>query len=697
MNNNGCIIPEIDEQNIGVQQENATFLVIGDEAYTSEIIEEYNRNAAAKTEEFNINATNKTNDFNTNYDNKLEAFNSNAATKTEDFDSHVTAQTTNFNDNAETATTNFNRNAAQQTDEFNRNAMSYSQGIEENKKNIASTSNELYHLKTDILETGESSGNNIHLEDSAWAELQEIKVDGVLSQETTNGYQLFDVSKVTTIHNGTIENEIVTSNALNGDGQGVTYNFPSITLTANTTYYIFADIRIKSGTGSVNGINNGVVGWEKVSFSSLSNNYNTFISKYTPTENENIYAVYLGFNNANNLIINIQNVMITTDRNATYEKYTGNQPSPSPDYPQEIKTITGNLKLTSCGKNLFDKSTSTANNYLNSSDGSLLSSSSSSTSDFIDINENTQYTISGYGTASYYKVVAYYNSSKIFISSIMITNTYDSHSFTTPSNAKYIRFHYTTSNENQVMLNEGTTALPYEPYQGSSLNITIPSNEFGAKLDDTYKDTLRTEYFPEEGQYHLMLDKKVGKYVFTGNENIVLFSSANDIKQYYYILNTCLSITNQQLDNIYVMSNYFKGVAWQNSWTKNNTVTIGLNKRLFIYSKEFTSIDELKNFLSTHNTEVYYALETPYTLDLGVIDMPLTYDEITNIFTDSDLLPTINVKYYRNFTATIQNLQVNNDTLKNELSNIESRLTALENANKNVADSNPTEESEVTE
>ena len=68
-----------------------------------------------------------------------------------------------------------------------------------------------------------------------------------------------------------------------------------------------------------------MVGWEKVSFPSLSNNYNTFISKYTPTENENIYAVYLGFSNANDLIINVQNVMITTDRNATYEKYTGNQ------------------------------------------------------------------------------------------------------------------------------------------------------------------------------------------------------------------------------------------------------------------------------------------------------------------------------------------------------------------------------------
>jgi len=75
------------------------------------------------------------------------------------------------------------------------------------------------------------------------------------------------------------------------------------------------------------------------------------------------------------------------------------------------------------GINKFNKSTSTANKYLSSSDGSLLNSSSSSTSDFIDINENTQYTISGYGTSSYYKVVAYYNSEKAFISANSTTNS----------------------------------------------------------------------------------------------------------------------------------------------------------------------------------------------------------------------------------------------------------------------------------
>ena len=72
--------------------------------------------------------------------------------------------------------------------------------------------------------------------------------------------------------------------------------------------------------------------------------------------------------------------------------------------------------------------------------------------------------------------------------------------------------------------------------------------------------------------------------------------------------------------------------------------------------------------------------------------MPITYNEITNIFTNSDLMPTINAKYYRNFKSTIQNLQVNEKALKQELVDINNRLSALESANVSV-----TSESEVVE
>ena len=166
MNNNGCIIPEIDEQNIGVQQENATFLVIGDEAYTSEIIEEYNRNAAAKTEEFNTNATNKTNDFNTNYGNKIKAFNSNAVTKTEDFDSHVTAQTNTFNSMATSLISNYNENAKNKTEEFNHNAGTFinnisvngiPQTIVNNSVDIRIESNTIYGIERNIANNSATS------------------------------------------------------------------------------------------------------------------------------------------------------------------------------------------------------------------------------------------------------------------------------------------------------------------------------------------------------------------------------------------------------------------------------------------------------------------------------------------------------------------------------------------------------------
>ena len=117
------------EKSISINQECASFVVIGDEAYTSEIIEEYNRNAEAKTEIFNTNAEGKTlsyNDnaankmeaFDNNYDNKVDTFNSNANTQIEEFNAHALIQTNNFNDNASSAIDDYNLNAEQKINEF---------------------------------------------------------------------------------------------------------------------------------------------------------------------------------------------------------------------------------------------------------------------------------------------------------------------------------------------------------------------------------------------------------------------------------------------------------------------------------------------------------------------------------------------------------------------------------------------------
>ena len=753
MNNNGCIIPEIDEQNIGVQQENATFLVIGDEAYTSEIIEEYNRNAAAKTEEFNTNATNKTNDFNTNYDNKLEAFNSNAVTKTEDFDSHVTAQTTNFNNNAETATVNFNKNAAQQTDEFNKNAMSYSQSIEENKKNIASTSNELYHLKTDILETGESSGNNIHLEDSAWAEMQEIKVDGVCEQVTTTGANLYDYQNIS--NPSQEENGWITLSADNSSGSNykyVNYFTRPMNLKPDTQYNVFVEIKNVSGTFSSLVISSDDVNtsiqqfvnpsW-KATFSSLKSGY--IVNKILTSKSDFSDVIiglrtFLAFDAGNSgsvtFRISVIEDITITPANFVYQPFTNGQPSPSPDYPQEIKTITDSLKITSCGKNVFSVNipTTTRNGITVSQDdnGIHVQGTSTNISNFLFptkiLNRLAGKTITltcADLTNSNIQNISFKSPATNTVYCAIDQNV-TSRTYTLPVKIAddtvfsiYILKDMTINVTLKIQVEIGNKTA-YEPYVESLIEANLPEGEFIGYINATNYDALSTKYNSNAGAYQLVLNKCIAKITIDGTKGSFSMPSAgrfnidNIINDYlktsqsYGITTKCdnyisfsQTLSNSDFDNLTSGYNYGIGLG---GGTANN---------IRIKNVNFSNVEDFKNNLRQHPITLYYILnvESRQTIDLGTIDMPLTYDEITNIFTDSSLLPTINVKYYRNFIATIQNLQVNNDTLKNELSNIESRLTALEsantniesrlttleNANKNVADSNPTEESEVTE
>ena len=188
------------------------------------------------------------------------------------------------------------------------------------------------------------------------------------------------------------------------------------------------------------------------------------------------------------------------------------------------------------------------------------------------------------------------------------------------------------------------------------------------------------------------LYKNIGKVVLDGSENITLNSNNSyGIANFLWIHNLNsyddygqgirFKSTNFKSQNSFIANEKNEGCLWQ-----KNTAYFRINQ------EKANDVATFKQWLSEHNVEIYYALATPYKIDLGIVDMPLSYDEITNIFTDSDLMPQINAKYYRNFITTIQNLQVIEKALKQELVDINTRLSALENATTNVAS-----ESEVVE
>lgn len=717
---NGCIIPENEEKCISPQQENAVFLVMGDEAYTDEMIDEYNRNAEAKTEEFNTNATNKLNAFNDNATAKTNAFNENATTQTDTYNSNAATKLSEYNDNAiakeqsynsnaDTKTQAFNQNAAQKTYEFNQNALAYQEGIEKNAEEIDEVSNRVYRIENNLYDSGTAEGYFINIEDSSYSEFQNITVDGVGEQVTTTGKNLLPNNITSQIINGVTVTK-------NDDG--------SITLNGTATSYFtlkFTDdpIILQPGTYMQSFHPSGSATPTSGIFISSKDSDSNQIFEYSITntisKTLDVETTIVNYNVAVNVGTVIENItlypMLELGSAATsYEPYTGGQPSPSPDYPQPIEVIEEDFNITSCGKNLFDYNKflddigdsltieGTNNNFTYTSNNSIPSVSGTFKFNF---KEKTSYSFSGRissSSANGAMKVIYTDETSLYIYSKWDGTSLSQEFFKTTDGTKTIKQIELSSYGNgtvfelsDFMISQDLTEQPYEPYQGTTTTITLPEGQFAAKISDTIKDQFRIAYNESDGNYHLYLDKNISKDVFKGDadENWIMVASQNND----FYATACFSISKNDVKyNGSAISNYFNyAYLWDNDvegiWIgESNDIYIRINKEIA------STVENFKTWLQSHNTTVYYQLAALQTIDIGKVQMLLTYYPATNVFTDCPLLPTIEVAYYRDFKTTIETMQediASNtsriETLEEQLqsqaitiSNLENRITALE-------------------
>lgn len=85
-----------------------------------------------------------------------------------------------------------------------------------------------------------------------------------------------------------------------------------------------------------------------VAYSTIGN-----ISRTITIESGETYIAYGARANTGSYTATISNLQLEAGSTATsYEPFTGGQPSPSPDYPQEIQTVTGEQNVTVTGKNI---------------------------------------------------------------------------------------------------------------------------------------------------------------------------------------------------------------------------------------------------------------------------------------------------------------------------------------------------------
>lgn len=199
------------------------------------------------------------------------------------------------------------------------------QQIEQNKTDIASLKTETSSLKEDIstkiTKFYASNQGETHITDSDNGKIMDMMVYGKSEQFTTTGKNLFP----------TITEKNLTLSNKEGTGTRYVYVFKMeqpFVITANKSPK--ANLYIATFDWNTKIYSNNFL------IRNVSNTINNTVKKGAGT-----YCVFAANDDLESAIsMNNAEIQIEKGSEATaYEPYTGGQPSPSPDYPQEIKSV----------------------------------------------------------------------------------------------------------------------------------------------------------------------------------------------------------------------------------------------------------------------------------------------------------------------------------------------------------------------
>ena len=214
--------------------------------------------------------------------------------------------------------------------------------IANNKEDIGSLKEDLEEVKDKkITKFYASNQGETHLADSDNGKIMDMMLYGRSEQENTTGANLIDVDSM--LNDCFIKNEDETYSILKTEDGRFSKAFP-VNIKAGTVVRFDADIIEYNGTYR----NKLQITFDgKVMVAGESKVLDVDVAKCSIyQDNSNSIGTYTKFKNA---ILSIGDIQIP------YEPYTGGKPSPSPDYPQEIKSVgdSGSVAVKVMGKNLL--------------------------------------------------------------------------------------------------------------------------------------------------------------------------------------------------------------------------------------------------------------------------------------------------------------------------------------------------------
>lgn len=310
----------------------------------------------------------------------------------------------------------------------------------------------------------------------------------------------------------------------------------------------------------------------------------------------------------------------------SYEQYTGGIPAPNPDFPMPIHYVTGNNTITINGKNVFNKNSNIIDNKYIGADGTIQNEALNwYQEDYIRVLSSTNYIMSSNSNNT--MRIALYDENKNFISRVYSTGSVQ---VTTTATTKYIRLSgYNNKNDN-IMLEIGSTASTYEPYQFQNVLIPLGNIEYckiGNFADRLFKNVVDDVDYSDTlilGAWYIK--KNIGKVTLNGTETWGLFNSSSSRTAFRYLIDDIEGYTSgSATPNL--MLNRFRPASYNATWTSgmaSRLTNSDSQKALILIYEPNVTVDDFKAWLSTHNTIVDYVLATPiYTQITGNLETAL--------------------------------------------------------------------------
>ena len=617
------------------------------------------------------------NGFDTNAEEKTNTFNSNVETKTTEFNNNSNAKTEEFNNNSTEKINNFNSNAEEKIADYNEHVETLTSRITD----LEEETNDLFNA----LDTEKASGTELYIEDAKPCRIMNTEIGGMYKQETTAGANLLDTSDML-FNNGTLEQNGLTAKintdgsiVINGtatantyfkksiknileDGNYYFYNFNNVTQ-SNSTYYMLIQGNKSTGYGSTDYYN--ARGYQ-------TDNFIKDIITYDRTFD--CTFVFINGFVANNLILYPE---ISKTKQTVFESYTGGNPSPNPDYPQEIMQVE-EVKTYVTGKNCYNISNFTANTTIGSFRGH-----------WIYLKPNTKYTIStNMVTNPDGSLSPIIGEPKLSVAYIVVTtntetNTLDSSTngvaisnaksrtvLTGGTGALFVGYRAgqnsiptMVTKGGYIQIEEGTVATEYEPYQNQTVAIDLKGNKLCA-VSDTIKDKLLID---RNG--NVALQKNVIKIDISNLNNNSWRLESNNTRLGVYSLNLNVKGNENQICNYF--SNCNKYAVSQNSFAVAPDFVRIRN------DKKFTTVEDFKNWLQKNNLYAYCEIKNTQLIDLGQIaELPKTFEGINNIWAETNLGNTkIEIEYVQDVKKLLEKQAEQQNA---RLDNIEALLSTTE-------------------